>query len=323
MREAALLDTMAHHMLAEGSGWFALSRQLQVGDIAFEQIEDGGSGGAPILRTALVIERKSAEDFASSLADGRYREQRARLLALRGAGTAVAYVIETPPWSATPLTRTWGRGRASLTELALQRHVARLQLHHGIPVFLSHTGVGGTAVWVRRLADMLSADPGLFAQAAAGPGTSAAVAEAYTEAVCTRRSGNATRERVALAILTSIPGVGLKAARAMLAASGGTVAGVVGLGEGELAGVTLESGRRLGSALAKAVRRALHEAEPPLSAHTTETPSEVVATGEAPAEAVPVARAPKRRSPLHPHARARAAAAAAAAGAGWAGVEQE
>jgi ERCC4-type nuclease len=217
-------------------------------------------------RTLLVLERKDAADLAASLADGRYREQRARLQALKARGVGAGYVVELPPWTAA-LTRTWGRGRAALTEVAMQRLLARLQLRHGFAV-LQSASVAGTAVWVRRLADMAVADPYAFSApavagaaataAAAGAGAAAAAAAAYTE-VTVRKAGNRTTERTALSMLVAVPGVGLKAARAVLAAGGGSVAGVAALTEAAIAAAAMESGRRVGAAVAKAVFAALHD----------------------------------------------------------------
>ena len=81
---------------------------LDVGDILI-QSEDGN----PLL----VAERKSHADFAASNQDGRYREQRARLMAVRGSGVAVLYILEGT-WSATE-SRLVGGSR--VTEGQLKR----------------------------------------------------------------------------------------------------------------------------------------------------------------------------------------------------------
>ena len=67
---------------------------LDVGDFVIQNTEG---------EALLVAERKSHADFAASNADGRYREQRARLMAVRGMGVAVLYILEAPGQS-------WSRG---------------------------------------------------------------------------------------------------------------------------------------------------------------------------------------------------------------------
>ena len=132
---------------ANGDGWWAEKLVLDVGDIAFykEGVEQ------PIL----LLERKTAEDLGASQKDGRYREQRARLYAMRGSGTAIGYIIENPPWSPT-LSRSWCRG--AFTEVNLQQAIARLQLRHTIPVFQS-AKISETVMWIRRFAKSLISDP--------------------------------------------------------------------------------------------------------------------------------------------------------------------
>ena len=55
--------------------------RLDVGDVVLKT-DDGG--------TALVVERKTWADLASSLTDGRYAEQKARLLAVAAAAAPAA-----------------------------------------------------------------------------------------------------------------------------------------------------------------------------------------------------------------------------------------
>ena len=54
------------------------SMSLEIGDIMIVNSE----------KPLLVLERKSLADLAASNRDGRYREQRARLLSMRGQGIA-------------------------------------------------------------------------------------------------------------------------------------------------------------------------------------------------------------------------------------------
>ena len=130
-------------------GWYVERAPLDVGDISFHTTED--LSGAPLV----AVERKKAEDLGASQKDGRYREQRARLYALRGQKTAIAYLVEVPPWSPN-LSRSWCRGE--FTEVHLQHAIVRLQLRHTIPVFVSAT-IKESVQWIRRIAKSLKADP--------------------------------------------------------------------------------------------------------------------------------------------------------------------
>ena len=94
---------------------------LDVGDFLIQN-----AAGAPLL----VAERKSLADFAASNADGRYREQRARLMAVRGGGAAVVYILEGG-WTGDD-ARLFGGGRT--TEGQLRRLTTRLILRYGMPV---------------------------------------------------------------------------------------------------------------------------------------------------------------------------------------------
>jgi ERCC4-type nuclease len=85
----------------------------------------GDLSGANLMAGGVILERKTGADLEASIMDGRYREQRGRLLAYAAEHkVAVGYVIEGI------LDRLDGR----LTESALLKHITRLQFHHRIPV---------------------------------------------------------------------------------------------------------------------------------------------------------------------------------------------
>lgn len=85
----------------------------------------GDLSGSNLMAGGVILERKTGADLEASIMDGRYREQRGRLLAYAAEHkVAVGYVIEGI------LDRLDGR----LTESALLKHITRLQFHHRIPV---------------------------------------------------------------------------------------------------------------------------------------------------------------------------------------------
>jgi ERCC4-type nuclease len=186
---------------AAAATWDAKHIRLDVGDVAFFKDDDPN----PLV----VLERKTAADLGASQKDGRYREQRARLYALRGTGASIGYVIEAPAWSPT-LSRTWCNGR--FNEVQLQQSIIRLQFKHTIPVFHS-AGVKDTASWIRRIASMLAADPAVFVSSMAT--TTKEAATAYTESIHVKKSANTTHDRLFVAMLQTMPGVGTTAADAI------------------------------------------------------------------------------------------------------------
>lgn len=85
----------------------------------------GDLSGTNLLSGGVILERKTVSDLEASFLDGRYHEQRGRLLAYAEEHkVAIGYVIEGP-------IKNW-KGR--LSEAALQKFIIRLQFHHRIPV---------------------------------------------------------------------------------------------------------------------------------------------------------------------------------------------
>ena len=88
---------------------------IWIGELSGNELKAGG----------VILERKTGADLEASIMDGRYKEQRGRLLAYADQHkVAVGYVIEGI------LDRLDGR----LTESALLKHITRLQFHYQIPV---------------------------------------------------------------------------------------------------------------------------------------------------------------------------------------------
>lgn len=231
---------------ALAENWRAEKTALAVGDVAFYRGDDL-SGATPIV----ILERKTAEDLGASQKDGRYREQRARLYALRGAGTAIGYIVEAPPWSPT-LSRSWCRG--AFTEVNLQQALVRLQLRYTIPIFQA-TSVRETVQWIRRIAKTLVADPTAFQGGVAT--TRDAAAAAYTESIHVKKASNNTPERIFLSMLLAIPGIGKAAADAVATATHSSFTALLALSESQI-GDIVAGKRKIGKAVAAAIHAALH-----------------------------------------------------------------
>ncbi len=222
-------------------GWQVQRVALEVGDIVFRRGED-----------LAILERKTVEDLAASQKDGRYREQRARLLARKGSGVAVGYVLEAPAWSPT-LSRTWCGG--GFKETHLQNAVVRLQMRYGFAVYLA-ANLRETVMWIRRIAGALVADSTVFKTGLAETATGAAAA--YTEALHVRKAANMSADRVLATLLRTIQGVGPAAADAIVAHVGPQgFPGFYAMSEDELAALKVGK-RKLGAAAAHTLWTTFH-----------------------------------------------------------------
>jgi len=222
-------------------GWYVEQQTMDVGDVGFYMGE----------QCKVLLERKTAEDLGASQKDGRYREQRARLYASRGAGTTIGYIVEAPPWSAT-LSRTWCRG--AFNEVNLQQAIVRLQCRYAIPVFQA-TQIKETIQWIRRIAKALVADPAVFEGAQAK--TTEEAAAVYTEAIHVKKATNKTPERVLHSMLLTIPGFGKTAVDAVLIACENSLTKLLAKTEEELS--EIQNGKRkLGKSLAAVLYGTLH-----------------------------------------------------------------
>ena len=211
---------------------------LDVGDLLIQDAE-----GAPLL----VGERKSHADFAASNQDGRYREQRARLLAVRGSGVAVLYILEGV-WSGID-TKVIGSSR--VTESQLKRLTTRLTLRYGLPV-LAADSILDTARWCRLLLTQLTEDVTVFQ-----PESEAATVSAmtgFTAALSIVKKGNKTAGGTAMAMMGAVPGLGSKRVAALLAER--SIAELAALEVKALAALVV-GGRKIGDKLAVTIAEAL------------------------------------------------------------------
>lgn len=214
---------------------------LDVGDILFQKAD-----GTPLL----VAERKSHADFAASNADGRYREQRARLMAVRGSGVAVLYILEGT-WTDTEW-RQYANGRTS--EGMLKRLTTRLMLRYGMPV-LAAASLAETARWCRTLLAQLTDDSTVFQPEGDMATATMAAMSTMTAVLTATKKGNKTAGGTAAAMLSAIPGLGSKKVGELAAAY--SIAALAGMAATEI-GALVVSGKRLGAALGTTIYEALH-----------------------------------------------------------------
>jgi ERCC4-type nuclease len=210
VRERALIELMPD----------VPTEQLPVGDIWIGKDQEGG----------VVIERKTTSDFEASILDGRYREQRTRLLAYCAEKKArPLYIIEEG---------LNGRKR-TLQRQALQKMLNRLMLRYNVSVWLTEC-LDDTVSAIKILEAQLKDDPKVF------------IAEtlSYTDVMHTTKKSNTGDPRVfAVASLQQCPGVSAKAASALIDAFG-SLKSVMEQDEKALANVKVGE-RRFGPANAK------------------------------------------------------------------------
>jgi ERCC4-type nuclease len=206
---------------------------LDIGDILIQDVT------GPLL----VAERKTHADFAASNTDGRYREQRGRLMSLRtaGAGVGVMYFLEG----------SWTGSVGTTDEATLRRLTTRLMLRYGLPVLFT-TSVADTAQWCRVLLAQLTDDHTVFRGDATAM-TSAMTS--FSSALNTVKKGNRTAEGTASAMLSAIPGLGAKRIQSVLETV--SIADLVGMSVADIAKLSA-GGKCLGPKLAETLYAALH-----------------------------------------------------------------
>lgn len=168
-------------------------RALHVGDIWI-----GLSGETPA-QGGLIIERKTWADLESSIMDGRYREQRGRLLTYsQETGARIAYIIEKSS------LRNW-------TQETIRKFIIRLQLVHGIAVFET-ASTQDTAQFVKSLAATWESDSTAF--------TAATKSQRAADGIHVVKRDNDNNPRLfALKVLCLCPGVSTNIADVILTAA--------------------------------------------------------------------------------------------------------
>jgi ERCC4-type nuclease len=194
---------------------------LPVGDVWI------GCSGEEVAPHGILLERKTVADFDASIKDGRYDEQRGRLLAYaQERGAKVAYVVEG------------NVERSSLGPAALVKKIAHAELNHGIPVFRTFSQAE-----TARLCEAL------LAMWADGKFGAEGRAQRAADGIHVVKKANVEDpHQFALQILCQCPGLSVKAAEALLAEFGG-LRQVLAAEESALAAVKVGA-RRLGPAVA-------------------------------------------------------------------------
>jgi ERCC4-type nuclease len=181
----------------------------------------------------LLIERKTIKDLEASVLDGRYREQKTRLLAIcQEKGWSPLYILEGA------FSTTTGR----LQVPALMKLVARLQYKHGIPV-IQTAGLEETATLVKALSDYYAEDATNFVR-------STEPLRAIDNVHASKKVNASDPKQFMVASLSQCTGVSVKMAEAIQTAFPSWTALMAATEKG-LEEIVQGSGRKVGPAVAK------------------------------------------------------------------------
>lgn len=233
-----LLDTRESELIKifEGTDDVVI-KNLDVGDIWI-----GLNAEGKIEEDGLIIERKSIADFEASILDGRYREQRGRILSYcQENKTRPLYILEGQ------LSSTSGR----LEKSAIIKFINRLVLHYQIAI-LRTSSVQETAEVIRGLIQQWNElDP----QKSIKRKTDAIK---VTDGLHIQKKANASDHRqFAISCLAQCPGVSVKMAEALID-NFGSLKGVIEAPVKDIENVKVGT-RRIGPVVSKRLSEILNQ----------------------------------------------------------------
>ena len=200
----------------------------------------GDMSGTDLLAGGVILERKTGADLEASIIDGRYSEQRGRLLAYANQHkVAIGYVIEG----------ILDRLDARLTESALLKHLTRLQFHHRIPV-IQTASPQETLRIAALIEEQWIKDKGQFSWQSGAGSSSTPVAASYVKAAC-----RDSPEAFMLGVLTQCRGVSEAVARQILGKYNGLTE-LLGASAADIA--SIGDKRKVGKAVAERLYGLLH-----------------------------------------------------------------
>ena len=211
-----------------------ITKQLPVADIwiGITEIETLSEGG-------LLIERKSIRDLEASLLDGRYREQRGRLLALCQEKKAQPmYIIEG----------LLSSGTDRLSKKALMKCINRLIFHYNIAV-MQTASIQETAELVETLVEQWTDNPSSLQR------TTELVK--VTDGIHVQKKANSAEpKQFAICCLAQCPGISVKAAEHLITTFG-SLQGVISASANDIGQVKVGA-RKIGQVVSLRLFELLH-----------------------------------------------------------------
>ena len=211
-------------------------KQLPVADIWIGVTSEGN-----MLEGGLIIERKSIRDLEASILDGRYREQRGRILSYcQENKTQPLYILEGS------LSSNTGR----FQKKAIMKFINRLIFHYQIPVAQTNS-VGETAELIQALLEQWKDDPASLQR------TTELVK--VTDGIHIQKKANASdHKQFAISCLAQCPGVSVKMAEVLIDTFK-SLKGVMEAPQKDIENVKIGT-RRVGPAVSKRLSEILNQA---------------------------------------------------------------
>ena len=230
-------------------------RELQLIDelgkmeVPFE-VRNMDAGDARILHgetVVCVIERKTLADLDQSIKDGRYRDQKKRMLDTYPR-SSVIYIIEGSAFSASASasgSQGFGFGRFQPDHDRTRGAILNSMLRDDLKVYCVENA-RDTAVFLREALKRVAADPGKYT------GTGGGIERVSTTTIpCHKRNSQMTPETFAEQALTLVPGVSSAIAARVVEAYGGSLKDIIANGDaGTIGDIKTASGRRVGGKVA-------------------------------------------------------------------------
>lgn len=211
-----------------------------VGDIWIGELSESGN---LLQEGGVILERKSLNDLEASVIDGRYEEQRGRMLAYaKEQKVAIGYIIEG--------STDEYQGRRFTGDSVLKL-ISQIQFKHRIPVFQTASMEATLA-----LANIIEGEwvkaKGAFSWQVGAGNTNTPVAASYTKS-----NSRDTPESFLLGVLTQCRGMSEALARIVLEKTG-TFETLMNKTEAELVEMT-DGKRKIGKAVASRLYGLLHQ----------------------------------------------------------------
>jgi len=170
-----------------------LIEQLELGDIIF-RINDNDN-----TEVKYIIERKSVSDLYSSIKDGRYREQKARLLANYPLSKIIYLIEGSIPYK---------------NDSTYFGSVVNMLLRDNIKVFQC-ANINQSIMFIETIQKRFEANAE-FLNETSGSGLNGGSSTEYLNTIKTKKKDNMTPENYQIIVLAQIPGMSVAKAKAIL-----------------------------------------------------------------------------------------------------------
>ncbi len=234
-----ILDTRERDLIRETTKRQFTTQSLPVGDIWLSrELADPSNS-----KIELVIERKTHADLVASIKDGRWREQKSRLLTYcseEGAQRHPIYIIEG---SMQFLPASGGL----LSVSTLRKFMNRLQIRYNIKV-IQTDDLADTIAAIYVLAEQMDEDPAKDPHAFTAPFETK---QYYQSVKVSKKENREDPNNFAHGVLMQCPGVSANVAEAILRHGGPLLADVFARDEKFIASINVTEKRKVGPVVAK------------------------------------------------------------------------